>query len=161
MENADEWGPAVSGSVASCRALIGCRGWRCPNAPGGLKAVPTGRVRKRRRAADAASPPPACAVPTAPPPMPEADHVAVRAPCPYPSTPPPLSGRLYRRETLHGERSPSTSPLAAFSPGTLESSFLSPSTPMQDRRRLPEPSLIRERRRRSGFPPLPVGKKLR
>jgi hypothetical protein len=42
-ENADEWGPAVSGSVASRRALIGCRGRRCLNAPGRLKAVPTGR----------------------------------------------------------------------------------------------------------------------
>jgi hypothetical protein len=138
-ENADEWGLAVSGSVASRRALIGCCGRRCPNAPGGLKAVPTGRVQKRRRAADAASPRLARVVPTAPPPVPEADHVAVRAPCPCPSTPPPLSGRLRRRETLHGERSPSTSPLAAFSPGTLEPSFLSPSTPTQDRRRPLDP----------------------
>jgi hypothetical protein len=34
-------GPPVSGSVALRRTPIGCRGRRCPNAPGGLKAVPT------------------------------------------------------------------------------------------------------------------------
>jgi hypothetical protein len=42
----------------------------------------TGRVRKRRRAADTASPRLTRAIPTVPPPVPEADHVTVRASCP-------------------------------------------------------------------------------
>jgi hypothetical protein len=35
------WSLPVSGSVAPCRALIGCCGRWCPNTPGGLKAAPT------------------------------------------------------------------------------------------------------------------------
>jgi hypothetical protein len=44
---------------------------------------------------------------------------------PLPSAPPPLFGRLRRREILHGERRPEH-PLAAFSPWTVEPSFLPP-----------------------------------
>jgi hypothetical protein len=40
-ENADAWGPPISSSVAPRRALIGCCGRRCPNAPGGLKVAST------------------------------------------------------------------------------------------------------------------------
>jgi hypothetical protein len=30
-KNADVWGPAVSGSVAPCHTLVGCRGQHCPD----------------------------------------------------------------------------------------------------------------------------------
>jgi hypothetical protein len=49
-------------------------------------------------------------VPTTPSPVSEANHVAIRAPCHCPSAPPPLSGRLRRRELLYGERSPKHPP---------------------------------------------------
>jgi hypothetical protein len=86
------------------------------------------------------------AVLTAPPPVPKADHVAVRAPCPCLSAPPPS-------RNPHGERSPSTPPPCHFFPTTIEPSFLSPSTLTQDCRRPPEPSPRRRTPPLIRFPP--------
>jgi hypothetical protein len=92
------------------------------------------------------------AVPTAPPPVPEADHITIRTPCPCRSASPPLSGRLRRRVTLHDERSPST-PLPLFLRGLLSRA----SSPPPPRRRTAasrrSPHLVGECCHRSGFPP--------
>jgi hypothetical protein len=95
-ENDDEWGLAVSGSLLALRP-----DWL----PWAAMSERAGRVKSR----------PDQPFSTAPPPMPEADHVTIRALCPCPSAPPPLYGHLRRRETLHGERSLSTPPCRFFS----------------------------------------------
>jgi hypothetical protein len=89
----------------------------------------TGRVRKRRRAADTASPRLTCAVPTVPPPVPKADHVTVRAPCPcrVRHRRCPAASAVAKSSTVSG--APSAPPLAAFSLWTVEPSFLSPLHP--------------------------------
>jgi hypothetical protein len=83
-------GPPISGRVTTHRAPIGCCGWRCPNAPGGLKAVPTVPSH-----ADARTRRPASPVPTGrlsrQRRCPSWRHFASPSrspPCPKPSTPP-------------------------------------------------------------------------
>jgi hypothetical protein len=39
-------GPACQRQCRTAPRPIGCHGWRCPNAPGGLKAVPTAPFRQ-------------------------------------------------------------------------------------------------------------------
>jgi hypothetical protein len=134
-------------SVAvSPHALIGCHGRRCPDAHGGLKAVPIDRFRQPVFENVAVLPTPprlasphlARAVPTVPPPVPEADHVAVRAPCPCRA----CHGRcsvasaVAKSSTVSG--APST-PLPLFLRGLLSRASSTPSTSIQDRRRPPEP----------------------
>jgi hypothetical protein len=141
MENADEWGLAVSGSVASHRALIGCHGRRCPNAPSRLKAVLTGRFQSvvSENATTLPTPPRLASSRTRHP-----DRATSRARSPPRRRPSamPLPERataaVAKPSTVSGARAPP--PLAAFSSGTVEPSFLSPSTPMQDHRRPLEPS---------------------
>jgi hypothetical protein len=154
-----QWSVAVSPCAAPWLAAVGGDVRKCAC---GLKAVltgpcPTPPPRCRRRPRLASRPP----VPTAPSPMSEADHVTVRVLCLYPSVPPPLPGRLHRREPLQGERSPEHPPCRLFLRVHLRLSFLSLPTPTQDPASHQSPHLVRERRRRPSFSTLPVGKKLR
>jgi hypothetical protein len=100
---------AVSPRAAPWLAAVGGAVWTCAC---GLKVVSTGQCpetppRCRRRPCLASRAP----IPTAPSPVSEANHVAIRALCLCPRVPPPLSDRLRRREPL------SEHPLAAFFSG--------------------------------------------
>jgi hypothetical protein len=139
------WGPAVSGSVASRRALVGYHGRRSPDMPVWVESrsdwpFPTDRVRRRRRTADAA-----LASPHARPSRPR------RLPCPKSTK--SLSKRRASVRVRHRHcpatsavvnpsmvsEAPSTPPLAAFSPGTREPELPLPLHPDAGPRRPPEP----------------------
>jgi hypothetical protein len=107
--------------------------------------------RCRRRLA---SPRLARVVPTAPPPVPEADHIAVRASCPCRARHRrcPAASAIAKSSTVSG--APST-PLPLFLCGLLSQASSPPSTSTQDRRRSPEPSPRRRTLSPIRFPPPP------
>jgi hypothetical protein len=89
--------PPVSGSVAPCHAPIGCRGRRCPNAPSGLKIVPTASSRAAARTRRPASPiPTGC--------LSQQRHYPSRCRFALPSRPPPSPGPSHRRRVRSRRR---------------------------------------------------------
>jgi hypothetical protein len=79
--------PPVSGSVAPCHAPIGCRGRRCPNAPSGLKIIPTAPSRAAARTR-----------------LSQQRHYPSRRRFALPSRPPPSPGPSHRRRVRSRRR---------------------------------------------------------